>query len=83
MNSGWLTIATILNVSLALKRFGLKGESLEEFFAILMIYIAAVIYLTVLFKKKDSVYSGIYIYEHLYGLRKDRQLYHFCYSIYK
>jgi hypothetical protein len=62
MYSGWLTVATILNVSLFLKRLGLEGESLEEFFAILMIYVAAMIYLTVLFKEKDSVYAGIYIW---------------------
>ena len=53
MYSGWLTLATILNVSLALKRIGLEGESLEEFLAILMLYVAAMIYLTVLFKEKD------------------------------
>jgi len=61
--SGWVTAATILNVSIALKSAGLDDSVIDEASCtIAILYIAWVIYLLISLKYKNPVYSAVYIW---------------------
>ena len=64
--SGWLTAATILNVTYMLKCFGVKDPELgsfgEEGWTILILYVAFLIYNVVSYVEKNPVYGSVFIW---------------------
>lgn len=60
--AGWTTAASILNVALSLSGSGWRGSSGfgEDDWSALMGAIAAIIYLTVVVRRKDGVYGLVY-----------------------
>jgi len=62
---GWITAATILNISFALKAMGLKDNNLpttEENFGIITIWIAAALYNLIAFFERDPIYGAIFLW---------------------
>lgn len=63
--SGWLTSATILNISFVLQAFGLKGPDLaisEEAWGVAIVWIAFALYNLISYWEKDPVYGAVYIW---------------------
>ncbi|MEF8847968.1 MAG: hypothetical protein V5A68_02410 [Candidatus Thermoplasmatota archaeon] len=60
---GWITVATIANVTAVLVRIGWNGFGIsEEIWAILVIAVATFITILVLLKRKDYAYSAVIIW---------------------
>lgn len=64
--SGWLTAATILNVTYMLKCFGVKDPELgsfdEECWTILVLYVALIIYNVASYIEKNPAYGSVFIW---------------------
>ena len=65
--SGWLTAATILNLSMTLKWFGLNDSSLpswldEERIGIAILYVAALIYNVASYFESNPLYGAIFVW---------------------
>eukprot|EP00038_Savillea_parva_P006449 m.163857 g.163857 ORF g.163857 m.163857 type:complete len:285 (+) comp12346_c0_seq1:55-909(+) len=59
--AGWVTAASIVNASVALKGSGWNGSGFgEDNWSALMGAVAAVIYLVVLYRRKDGLYGLVY-----------------------
>ena len=60
---GWITVATIANVTAVLVTIGWNGFGIsEEIWVILVIIIAAIITILMLFKRKDFAYGAVIIW---------------------
>ena len=60
---GWITVATIANVTAVLVTIGWNGFGIsEEIWTILVIVIAAIITILMLIKRKDCAYSAVIIW---------------------
>ncbi|MDJ0728757.1 MAG: tryptophan-rich sensory protein [Crocosphaera sp.] len=60
---GWITVATIVNVALALSWIKWNGFGLSDMvWTIIMITIAAIIGILIRIKRQDKVYSGVFIW---------------------
>jgi hypothetical protein len=60
---GWISVATIANVTAALVTIGWDGFGVsEEIWAILVIIVAAIITILMLIKRKDYAYSTVIIW---------------------
>lgn len=60
---GWITVATIANITAVLVKLNVGGLYLgEEIWAILLLIITALLTLVVLYKRKDVVYSIVIIW---------------------
>jgi hypothetical protein len=60
---GWITVATIANVTAVLVTIGWNGFGVsEEIWAMLVIIVAAIITILMLIKRKDYVYSAVIVW---------------------
>ncbi|EAZ92225.1 hypothetical protein CY0110_24981 [Crocosphaera chwakensis CCY0110] len=60
---GWITVATILNVSLALSWVKWDGFGLSnEIWTVIMIIIAAILGILIIIDRKDKAYSGVFVW---------------------
>ena len=60
---GWITVATIANVTAVLVTIGWNGFGVsEEIWAMLVIIVAAIITILILFTRKDYAYSAVIIW---------------------
>ncbi len=66
MYFGWISIATIVNISAYLQSLGLPVfENKPELFSIIMLIVGAVIGLYILFAKKDYIYALILVWAYV------------------
>ena len=64
---GWITAATILNISFLLKSVGFTGGGYEEAYAFLVLLVGSGIYLTFSFRQRDPLFGLVYVWV-LYGI---------------
>lgn len=70
---GWITVATIANITTVLVDFGWRGGPISEAtWTIIMISIAAVLGLLVLYRRSDIAYVGVLIWA-FFGIYSKRQ----------
>jgi len=66
INSGWVTAATILNVSLMLKAMGLAAPNIpseyEEYMTVGVLWVALVIYNSASYVERNPLYGSIFIW---------------------
>lgn len=62
---GWLTAATILNISFVFKVCGLGGPNLplsEEWFGVIIVWVAFAIYNLISYWERDPIYGAVYLW---------------------
>ena len=71
--SGWLTIATILNVTISLKFFGYADPDIpisEQTLSIVMLYVAAFVYNLASYVELNPLYGSVFIWV-IYAVRNE------------
>lgn len=60
---GWLTAATILNVTFVLKFFGMAEPAFdEELWTVIVLYVAEVIYSLAAFREQNPLYGSVFLW---------------------
>ena len=64
--TAWITSATMLNIAIFLKTFGVKDDKNilinEELIAIIMVWTALIIYMFITIKEKNPLFGLIYVW---------------------
>ena len=63
--SGWVTAATILNISFFLNSLGMKNPNAgfeETTWTCIMFYVALIVYVLASFMERNPLYGGVYIW---------------------
>ena len=72
---GWLTAATILNISIVFKDLGLSDENgispSEDIYTVIMLWVALAVYITVSYMERNPLYGAIYLWV-LYGIMEEQ-----------